>query len=159
MAAPQFVPTAPVQRARRYTSAPWRTPVWVADRPGDFGGRQPEGDQLGTPGPDQGYALTLAEHFRGKLHLAPGESEDDAIAGAVAVALKRAALFGRAPVIHDVRIGLSLWGFLEQPTDEVLARRRDLFEGCHQVHHYEKLRSIADAIDPELLHRPVSQIL
>ena len=34
---------------------------WYADRPGDLEAGQPTGEFLGRPGPNVGYALTLAE--------------------------------------------------------------------------------------------------
>ena len=43
----------------------------------------------------------------------PGESVDDAVSGCTAVALRRASLYGRAPVIHDLRIAFTIWGFLD----------------------------------------------
>ena len=113
MAAPKFVPTDPTDLVRSYQSPPRREGSWMADRPGELGGRQPEGERLGTPGPDQGYALKLAESFRGKLTLRTGESESDAIAGGSAIAMKRSGLFGRAPVGHDLRVRLGICGFLD----------------------------------------------
>ena len=48
--------------------------------------------------------------FEGKLVLTPGEHERDVLAGACAVALKRASLFGRAPVVHDLTVALTASG-------------------------------------------------
>ena len=72
MAAPTFVPADPVDTVRWYRSAPRRPDPWVVSRPGELDGPQPVGDGLGTPGPDAGYALTLAAAFRGTLTLRPG---------------------------------------------------------------------------------------
>ena len=55
-----------------------------------------------TRDPTRATCSSLARRFEGKLTLTPGEHEKDALAGAVAVALKRASLFGRAPVVHDL---------------------------------------------------------
>ena len=41
--------------------------AWRADRPGDLVGGQPEGALFGSPGPNIGYALTLAERMRDRL--------------------------------------------------------------------------------------------
>jgi hypothetical protein len=141
MAAPEHVPTKPTTLVRSYGSPPRRPTPWVADRPGEIRGRQPEGEQLGTPGPDQGYALALARRFAGGLHLTAGESEADALAAAAAIAMKRSGLFGRAPIVHDVRIGLTVWGLLDAAADpELVELRRGWFEEVHHVHHYTELR-------------------
>lgn len=160
MGAPEFVPNKANRTVRSYSSPPRRAGSWQADRPGDLNTRQPTGDRLGSPGPDQGYALTIAETFRDQLHLAPGEHAADAIAGSVAVALKRASLLGRAPVVHDVRIALTLWKYLDAsaPADFV-ARRHAMFEECHNPHFYERLRVIADSVPPELLNQPTEAAL
>ncbi len=125
---------------------------------------QPRGDRLGHQGPDQGYALRLARQFEGKLTLTAGEHEKDALAGAVAVALKRASLFGRAPVIHDLTVALTVWGFLdEEPPKELVDLRKHLFEEVWHPHHYAELRRIVDlvpeataAADPATSPRPTA---
>jgi hypothetical protein len=155
MAAPEFVPTDPQQQVRSYASPPWRPTSWFADRPGELDGRQPVGEQLGVPGPDQGYALSLAARFEGRLFLSEGEHEADALTGATAVATKRAALFGRAPIIHDITVGLTVWGFLNPaPPEQLVAARRQLFEEVHLSMHYTQLRQIADAVPESALQRP-----
>ena len=132
----------------------------MADRPGEISGRQPVGEQLGVPGPDQGYALTIAATFRGKLSLQAGEHEADALAGASAVAMKRSGIFGRSPVVHDLRVGLSLWGFLttEAPQD-LVDIRKTWFDEVHLSIHYKALRRIADAATADLLRQPHGVIL
>ena len=86
----------------------------AAERPGDLMGAQPRGPQLGSPGPDQGYLSRWSARFDGKLQLAEGEHERDALVGAAQVALKRASIFGRAPVLHDLTVALTIWGFLDE---------------------------------------------
>lgn len=160
MSAPQYVPTEPDQLVRSYSSPPWRPDPWFADRPGELTGRQPFGEQLGVPGPDQGYALLLAARYKGRLSLTEGEDEADAIAGAVAVATKRAALFGRAPILHDVTVGLAVWGFLDpSPPAPLVALRREWFEEVSHPHHYPSLRRIADAVPEDVLRRPHDAIV
>lgn len=155
MAAPEFVPTAPLERVRSYDSPPWRGAPWFADRPGEIEGLQPTGDQLGVPGPDQGYALRLANRYRGRLHLHEGESEADALTGATAVAMKRSALLGRAPVIHDITAALTVWGFLDpNPAPELVEIRRELFAEVHHSVHYTERRRIVDSVPDEVLRRP-----
>jgi hypothetical protein len=159
MAAPEYVPTRPGRLVRSYTSPPRRPGSWVAARPGELHGRQPGGERLGTPGPDQGYALRLAASFAGRLHLADGEHEADALAGGAAIAMKRAGLFGRAPVIHDLTVGLGIWGFLdEHPPGDLVEVRREWFEEIHLAHHYPQLRRVVDAAPDDVLrlsHREV----
>lgn len=160
MAAPEFVPTPTIQLVRSYSSPPWRGDSWCTDRPGEIRGRQPSGDQLGNPGPDPGYALTLSERFRGGLQLQAHEHESDALSGAAAIAMKRAALFGRAPVIHDVTVGLAMWGFLDAGADaELVAIRREWFEEVHLSIHYTARQRIVDAATEDVLRLPHGLIL
>jgi hypothetical protein len=129
VAAPEFVPVDRNQPVRGYRSPPRRPESWRSDRPGEvIGDGQPRGERLGHQGPDQGYMLSLARRFEGKLTLAPGEHERDALAGAVGVALKRASLFGRAPLVHDLTVALTIWGFLGDAPDDLVALRTPLLE-------------------------------
>lgn len=104
--------------------------------------------------------LRLASSFRGTLTLRPGESESDAVSGAMAVALKRSGLAGRAPVMHDLRVAFGVWGFLDaDPADELVELRRERFEEVHHPHHYEERRRVADAVPASVLRRPHDEIL
>src|SRR5437879_5120069 len=136
MAAPEYVPVLPQDRPRRSEQLP-PADRWVPDRPGDFvltKARQPVGPGLGNPGPDLGYVLTLVPHFEGRLQLTAHDHPDDVEAGCVPVAMKRAALFGRAPVIYDLELAFGVWGYLdERPPEDLIAFRRRLFDGAH--HH------------------------
>lgn len=158
MAAPEHVPVDRTRFLRTYESPPRRAGSWLADRPGELADGQPHGDQLGNPGPDQGYVLHLARRFEGKLQLTAGEHERDALAGAVAVALKRASLFGRAPVIHDLTVALTIWGFLATAPPELVALRRRLFEEVAHPHHYQEQRLIADLVPDEVLRMTPQQV-
>lgn len=159
MGAPEHVPAVPGSTVRSYSSPPRRAGSWRADRPGELPGRQPAGERLGTPGPDQGYALTLAGRFAGRLQLEEGESEADALAGAAAIGMKRAGLFGRAPVIHDVEAGLAVWGYLDANVDPALVElRRQWFEEVHHPHHYMELRRVVDAVPADLLRQSLDDI-
>jgi hypothetical protein len=159
MAAPEYVPRPKDEKARVYESPPWSGDGWTSDRPADLTGSQPLGPRLGYPGPDQGFMLKLARTYEGKLSLAPGESEADALVGCAAVGLKRASLFGRAPVIHDLRIGLTIYGFLRTPPDpDQVKMRRPLFEGCASTHHYSDLRKIVDLVPVATLRMLPAQI-
>lgn len=158
MAAPEYVPRVPDEQVRVYESPPWRPDAWMADRPADLPMGQPSGPLMGNPGPDQGYMLLLARRFRGQLVLAPGEDEDDAVAGCVAVANKRASLLGRAPVIHDLTAAFTIWGFLAEADPALVARRIGYFAAAALPPHYAERREIADAVPAELLLLPHTEI-
>lgn len=104
---------------------------------------------LGIPGPDQGYALELATRFEDRLGLEPDERAEDVLAGAVAIALRRAAIFGRAPVGGDVELALNLFKYLvggdgTSPSGDLVAWRREHLAGA--AHDYWRRRALADAI-------------
>jgi hypothetical protein len=118
----------------------------MPDRPGEIAGFQPEGPRLGNHGPDQGFALRIANRLKPNLELQDGENVDDAVRGCLGIALRRASLFSRAPVIHDVNIAFTIWGFYDSsPATELVEVRSKLFEGLRQVgHHYTEARIVAD---------------
>lgn len=159
MAAPEYVPVKPMDDVRAYESPPRRPDSWWATRPGDLEAGQPSGDRLGKQGPDQGYALKLAyEVFAPQLHLGDVEL-DDAVAGCVAIALKRASLFGRAPIAHDLRLAFTLWGFLDaSPPGDLVALRRRRFASVSHPHHYGDARAIVDAVPESTLRRSHTEI-
>ena len=148
MAAPKHTPVDPVARPRVYESPNHVPDQWVADRPGEIHGRQPTGEHLGFQGPDQGYALTLIRLVQDSIRLQQGEHLEDAIRGTLAIALRRASRYGRAPVMHDIRFALSLWGWtLEQPPADLVVRRRAVFIGIGSVlHGYRESRALADMV-------------
>lgn len=149
MAAPDYVPVTAADRVRPVEQLP-PARRWAPVRPGEIDGlRPPTGDGFGSPGPDQGYALTLARRYDDRLRLAPGEHAEDAVAGCVAVALKRAALLGRAPVVFDLELAFTLFGFLGGAPTELIAFRRPRFAGA--AHHYADQRHIADLVPEETL--------
>jgi hypothetical protein len=151
MAAPEFVPHPTTDKPRVYESPPWSGDPWVADRPGELAGRQPLGPRLGYPGPDQGFALKLAQGFADLLVLTEGEHAADAIAGCTAVALKRASLFGRAPMVHDLTAAFTIWGFLAEADPELVRLRKPLFEEVANLHHYMERRKVADLVPQAVL--------
>src|SRR4029079_9490884 len=67
---------------------------WKADRPGDLVAGQPTGNLLGRPGPNNGYAVTLAARLRDSVQLAPHEHLADALAVIAELGMKRAASYG-----------------------------------------------------------------
>jgi hypothetical protein len=151
MAAPEQVPSNLGSQPRRGLPLPPALP-WRADRPGELGPAQPRGPRLGAPGPDQGYALSLAGRFHSRLQLTEGETAHDAEAGCVAVGLRRASIFGRAPVVHDLTLAFTIWGFLGSAPPELVAHRTPLFQAAS--HHYEDQRAIAGAVPEEVLRAP-----
>jgi hypothetical protein len=160
MAAPRFAPVTPIDDARGYESPDHVPGSWLADRPADIAGRQPAGPRLGYQGPDQGYALTLAARVSPELHMQPGEHVEDALAGCTAVALRRASMYGRAPVIHDLRIACTIWAYLDPaPPAELVELRRALFAGvAHTLHHYDELRALVDSVPEATLRRTPADV-
>lgn len=152
LAAPDYVPVTYANQPRTSLAIPPGR-RWKAERPGDLQRGQPYGPSLGKPGPDQGYALSLAERFEDQLRLAGGEQGEDVVAGCMAVAMRRASLFGRAPVIHDVELGLGLFGFLDDAPPDLVEWRQPQFRGAG--HHYWVQRSVADLVpEPTLRLKP-----
>ena len=158
MAAPDYVPEPADDQPRVYVSPPRRPDTWRADRPAEIDGLQPSGARLGVPGPDQGYALKLARQFQDRLVLVPGESADDAVAGCVAIAMRRSSIFGRAPMIHDLTVAFTLWGYLGEAPAELTSVRKERFAAVASVHHYEERREIVDAVPEDVLRMSHTQV-
>ena len=157
MSAPKFAPTPAVDDARSYASPPVVPDGWTNDRPGAFDGFQPSGEQLGNQGPDQGFALKIAADYRSRLHLQPGEHSADAVKGCLGIALRRASLFSRAPVVHDLTIAFTIWGFLDtDPPADLLAERRARFSGLGHG-HYMEARSLTDIVPESTLRMTPQQ--
>jgi len=149
MTQPTFVPIAEADQVRpaRHMHVPGS---WTTSRPAELvvpAVRRGRG--VGTPGPDSGFALRLANRFAHDLKLAEGESEHDVLLGVALVASKRAALFGRAPCVYDVRFALNLWGFLDPVPAELLAERRAAFSSL--AHDYVAQRRLVDSVPEETL--------
>ncbi|MHB1597600.1 MAG: hypothetical protein ACYCXY_01685 [Acidimicrobiales bacterium] len=149
MTQPSFAPIALEDEVRPSyrlePPAPWR-----ASRPADL----PPGVRAGVigggvPGPDQGYALHLASRFRDRLVLLPGEHAEDVIAGALTLALRRAALYGRAPVASDLELALTVFGYLGDAPGDLVEHRRPLFAGA--AHDYSRQRALSEALPDETL--------
>lgn len=151
MAAPDYVPPFTTRPARTYASPPRRPTQWTADRPADLDEGQPAGPGLGWQGPDQGFVLRLVRLFDDSLVLTPGEDHDDVTAGCVSVALRRASMFGRAPVVHDLTVAFSAWGFLAPAPADLVALRRPLFEGLSHPHHHAGRHRIGELVDGDVL--------
>ena len=159
MAAPEYVPVKPMDDVRTYESPPRRPDPWIPRRPGELRGENPRGASFGDPGPDQGYGLGLAKRLADQLELQHGEELDDVIAGCVGVGLKRASLFGRAPIIHDFTAAFAIWGYLDQQPDAALLKlRKSAFDQCAIPVHYGERRRIVAAVRNDALRRPHAAI-
>jgi hypothetical protein len=129
---------------------------WHADRPGDLGALQPKGALLGSPGPNVGYALTLANRARERLRLEPHESAEDATEVIAAVAMKRAATFGRAPTVTDIDFAMELLGYLGDAPDDVKTWRPDVVREA--AHDYVVRRAVVDTVSTGLLRLPITEL-
>ena len=149
MAQPEFVPLHAGDRVRAAERLPAHA-GWRQARPAELvAPGVPTGARFGTPGPDQGYALTLAERFVDRLELADGEHGDDAVAGCLGVGLRRASLFGRAPVIHDLDLAFTIFGYLGGAPADLVAFRVPLLRGA--AHDYWAQRDVADKVQESTL--------
>jgi hypothetical protein len=89
------------------------------------------------------------------VRLTPLEHFDDVAAGLVAVGLKRAAAVGRAPILADLEVAASRFGFFDElPSRSAQEERARAFAGLANPHHYEKLRALADSVPAEELKAP-----
>ncbi len=130
---------------------------WRQDRPAELLSPDlPTGERFGSPGPDQGYALTLAGRFADRLKPAPGEHHEDAVAGAVGVAMRRASMFGRAPVIHDLDLAFTLFGYLGDAPADLVTFRAPLLQGA--AHSYWVQRDVVDKVKQETLRMTPVQV-
>lgn len=129
---------------------------WRPGRPGELGARQPRGDLLGTPGPNVGYAWTLAERRRGDLALAPHEHADDGVAVVAELAAKRASVMGRAPVPDDVEFALELLGYTGEALEAVRDWRPELVRGAAE--DWALRREVVDRVPAGLLRLPLREL-
>jgi hypothetical protein len=150
MTQPTFVPIAEADQVRpaRHLHVPGS---WTPSRPAELRTpRRPPGPVEGTPGPDSGFALRLAHRFGPELELGEGESEHDVVLGVALIASKRAALYGRAPSVYDVRHALMLWCFLDEDVPAELGQaRRAAFSAIS--HDYVAQRELVDAVPDDVL--------
>ena len=157
MAVDPYVPTRAEDAPRESVRVPPPT-GWRAVRPGDLvPGEQPcpAGVLFGSPGPDSGYALSLAQRFHGRLEIAAPETEHDAMAVAAELAMRRAALFGRAPVIEDLELAFTLFGWLGASTPELVEWRRLTVAGAD--HDYARRRALVDGVPEATLRLKPSE--
>ncbi len=150
-----FVPPDPDARPRQQQNLPPGVALppagpWRPDRPGDRSGPTVgHGALTGRPGPNVGFAYTLAERVKDRARLGPNEHIEDVVAVGAEVAGKRAALFGRAPVIHDVEHAMNVLGYDGYDSAAFVEARTLLVLGA--AHDYERRRSVVDDVSDELL--------
>jgi hypothetical protein len=155
MAVDPYVPTRPEDAPRRSVAVP-PAQGWRAVRPGDLEPGWPGGCFVGSPAPDAGYALTLAQRFHDRLAVVPPETAHDAEMVASEVAMKRAGLFGRAPVKQDLEVAFTLFGWLgEAPADLVEWRR---FAVAGMGENYFRRRALVDRVSRDVLRRSLEEI-
>jgi hypothetical protein len=126
---------------------------WRADRPGDLASSGISAPQnaalMGRPGPNVGYAYTLAARVCSRLRLSPHEHGEDVIAVLAEIAGKRATLFGRAPVIGDIDVAVELLGYDGTADDAFVELRARLTHDA--AHDYTHRRELVDAVPEDLL--------
>ena len=155
MAVDPYVPTRPEDAPRRSVAIP---PAlgWRATRPGDLSPEQPKGCLLGSPAPDAGYALTLAQRFHDRVEVASPETPHDAEAVAAEVAMKRSGIFGRAPVMADLELAFTLFGWLGGAPADLVEWRRLAVAGA--AHDYSQRRALVDRVGEAVLRRRPEEI-
>jgi hypothetical protein len=152
-----FVPADPADLPRQQQNLPPGTALpparrWRSDRPGDLESASPQGGLFGTPGPNVGFAYTLAQHVADRIELAEHEDIHDVIPVIAEIAGRRAGQFGRAPVINDVEVAMSMLGY-DGSADPAFSRARALL--VHEAgHSYYRRRAIVEAVPEALLRRP-----
>ncbi len=122
---------------------------WKSVRPGELKNKVnlEKKSRFGNPGPDQGYAMVLFKRFTDDIRLSKEEDIHDVQAGVVAIAMKRAAIFGRAPVNKDIEFALNKFDFLKDIKSDAVKKRRETFKSAG--HEYSKRQDIADMIDED----------
>ena len=156
-----YVPADPDARPRQQQNLPPGVALppaqqWSADRPGDLGPEQPTGELFGNPGPNVGFAYTLAEKANERVRLGPHEDGHDVLPVIAEVAGKRAASFGRAPVMADVDRALAILGYDGSADDSFVATRTAMVREAG--HSYPRRRMVVDSVPEELLRGSGSRL-
>jgi hypothetical protein len=152
---PPHVPLQDTDRVRPSLLLP-PPAAWYLDRPGEVDeANPPSGPRFGSAGPNLGYGLKLARRLEHRIEVEPADRED-ALMGCFACGARRAASFGRAPVIHDMEWGYQLWGFFGGAPEDLVSWRSGLFRGAGE--DYWQQRRIVDAVRPETLRLTPSQV-
>ncbi len=140
MSQPKFSPIAQSAEVRQSYHLGVPQP-WCFSRPAeltrDYSPNYRTG--MGDTGPDQGFAIKLAKKLSDRVVLSEDEDLHDVLAGMVAIALRRASLFGRAPVISDVLLAGKLFGYFADTRAELLIHRKELFSGIAHDKYKERI--------------------
>jgi hypothetical protein len=158
MAVDPYVPTRPEDAPRRSVAIPPAV-GWKAVRPGDLDPAEPihkKGNLFGTPGPDSGYALTLAERFHDRISVVFPETVHDAEELGAQFAMRRAGVLGRAPIQPDVELGLTLFGWLGDPPADLVEWRR--LAVANVAHDYARRTTLIEAIPEWVVRHRVDDI-
>ncbi|HEX5616670.1 MAG TPA: hypothetical protein VFZ83_16085 [Acidimicrobiia bacterium] len=123
--------------------------AWRGGRPGELGAEQPHGSLFGDPGPNVGYAYTLAERAKSRFRLGAHEHAHDVVAVVAEIAGRRAATVGRAPVVRDVDLALELLGYDGSADASWVEQRTRLVHEA--AHAYARRRALVDSVPTELL--------
>ena len=156
MAQPEYVPLNAADRVR----AAERLPAhggWRQDRAAEIvRPGVPTGRSFGSPGPDQGFGLSLAERFADKITLTDHEHLEDVVAGCLGVGLKRASMYGRAPVIYDLELAFTLYGYLGDAPRDLIDFRVPVIQGAS--HNYWSRRGAVDRVAESTLRMTPAQV-
>jgi hypothetical protein len=150
-----YVPADPDAQPRQQQNLPPGVALppatdWRPDRPGDIRTPdQPEGGLFGNPGPNVGYAYTLAQRAAERFVIGPYEHIDDVIAVVAETAGKRAAMYGRAPVMADIDRAALLLGYDGSGDASFTDARQRLVQEAG--HAYRRRRAVVDAVPENLL--------
>jgi hypothetical protein len=146
-----------IDDAPRAKPAPGPAFRWQAARPGDSTVPQTaDGPLFGTPGPDLGFALTLAARLRPRLRLGHHEHAADAEAVAAEIGMRRSAEAGRAPMADDVEFGFTTLGYLSDAPDDLVTWRRPRVR--HAAHDYRRRRFLVRAVAPETMGLTLDEV-
>ncbi len=147
MAQPSFAPV-PEAGEVRPTMATQPPEIGRATRPGLLRHAPRARGHYGNPGPNEGYAPTLAARAVGALEVEHAHDREGIALAVALVAAKRASLIGRGPIPGDVERAMDLLGVRSPVTTEVARRFRGL------SHSYAAQRDLVDSVDDGALLAP-----
>ncbi|HET8991268.1 MAG TPA: hypothetical protein VFN59_09245 [Acidimicrobiales bacterium] len=149
MAQPSFAPVPEAGEVR--PTMPTQPPeIGRATRPGLLRHAPRARGHYGNPGPNEGYALTLAARAAEALEVEHAHDREEIALAVGLVAAKRASLIGRGPTPGDVERAMELLGVRASVTNEVARRFRGL------SHSYAAQRDLVDTIDDAALLAPIA---
>ncbi len=134
---------------------------WRPRRPGEI--RSPDetpwGGAFGTTTPDAGYALRLVTERHPEL--APGEDLHNVEAALMALATARASHYGRAPIMRDVDVAMTILGYVADgiPVSLIDELKRDRAQWLANLgHDAAKARALVTAVPIENLVAPLDDL-